>query len=321
MTYNKKKLLLAFLTGTVITASTCSLVGPHYYHRINSFYNVSYESVFPFTSDTVDYSTLRIPIVGNMVPQGLSIASNNIFISAYDYKKVNNSCIYVLDNYGDLINTCYLDIKSHVGGISYDKTNSLLWVTGNDGCVVFYDIEDILCRNSAKMVNKPYYIGEGCSDYLVPWKEAIAYMTIYSNHLFVGSFSLSSPGLIKEYKYTIDDNGCVSFELLRSFKCPTKVQGIDFYRKNDKEYILFSRSFGKSNSSLLQIFAYDEVIDDYSDSELKSVNYEMPAMMEQITVADDVLYSLYESASKPYVDGAKETTDHVLVSKLEYLLK
>ena len=92
----------------------------------------------------------------------------------------------------------------------------------------------------------------------------------------------------------------------------------------DKEYILFSRSYGRDCSSILQIFRYDESIKDYRDDKLVSTSLKLEPMLEQIVVKDNQIYALYESNSRVYNPRPNEEFDSIpvidagdLVKKLE----
>ncbi len=270
-------------------------------NQLTDFYNE--DSLFSYTK----YPSFSRAIVeemsassyDDMVPQGITIMNNYILISSYDYSKKNNSTIDVYKKDGIKINSCELDIKSHVGSIAFDRNNNLVWIPSNDGKINAYLADDFLTKSSVEASYSNFDIGDGLLNYQNPLKNSIAYLTIKDNYLFVGSFSLVSHGLVKVYSIE-NENNFIKLKYNKSFNVPTRVQGIEFYKYDGKDYVIFSRSFGKRNSSLLQIFPYEEENVNYHDGSVNSVFYEAPSMMEQITIDDTNLYVLFESGAKAY---------------------
>lgn len=317
----RNTVLLALLTGAFVSTTFTSSI----YDASTSLkwnYNVASTSVV--VEDTISYDTgIEIPIIENMVPQGLAYTDDYFLVSAYDYTKKDDSCIYVLDKDGFLVNVCALNNKAHVGGIAYNSDNNLVWVTGLDGNVNAYRLNSIIDRESAYPIYSELDVGNGLANYKYPFLNSVSFLTIKEGHLFVGNFSLTNQGIVKEYDISIDEKTRVlSLEYVRKFAIPNKVQGLSFYEKDGNEYIIFSRSYGKKSSSILQIYSYDEEITDYNDKNLISVSIELPAMLEQTTIIDDSLYSIYESGALPYLCNNREPVTDLKVTNLnEMVLK
>jgi len=71
-----------------------------------------------------DYDDLNIiPALGSMVPQGIAMNDDYIFLSLYDSLKISRSMIYVFDLDFNLKRKVLLDSYSHVGGIAIDEVN------------------------------------------------------------------------------------------------------------------------------------------------------------------------------------------------------
>lgn len=297
--------LIAFFTSTFIAVNSFSAVthqNEKYiksaYHLTNTtLYSSSYalDTLTPYMYDT----NIKIPIKEAMVPQGLTKADENFLISSYDYNKEKSSVVYVCDNNGNILNECALGIQAHVGGIAFDKENNLIWIAANNGYVNAYSSSTITEKEEDSNPLWTFDVGEGCQHYINPWKNSISYLSVDGNYLYVGSFSLFKNGLVKKY-LIINNNNNISLSLQKSFKVPTKVQGLTIYHKDDQDYIIFSRSFGENIPSVLQIYKYQEDIDDYTNSKLNSVCYKTDAMMEQIIIDNNTLYALFESSSYPY---------------------
>lgn len=314
----RNTVLLTLLTGAFVSTAFTSNV----YDASSSLswkYNVSQTSV---VTDVVSYDTnIDVPVIEKMVPQGLTCTDDYFLISAYDYNKKDDSCIYVIDKEGVLVNICSLNNKAHVGGIAYNSENDLLWVTGLEGNVNAYRASSIINRESAFPIYSELNVGNGLANYKYPFLNAVSFLTIKNGHLFVGNFSLSNRGFVKEYDISIDDKTRVlSLNYIRKFAIPNKVQGLSFYEKDNKEYIIFSRSYGKKSSSILQIYIYDESVDDYNDKDLKSVSLELPSMLEQTTISEDSLYSVYESCAEPYLCDENEPVTELKVNDLKEIV-
>lgn len=274
----------------------------NYYDTFNSY--LSKQNYSAFASLIVDYNIL-IPYINNMVPQGITIMNDYFLISMYDYTKISNSVVCVLNKKGDLINICYLNNNAHVGGIAYDSINDLVWITQKDGKIDAYLSNQIL--NSKYPV--PFFwgldVGSGLENYKYPWINSASFITINENKIYIGSFTLNEPGLVKAYSIVMDDEmKKISLFYENSFFIPDKCQGMAFYKIDDEEFIAFSRSYGRDFSSLLQLFLYDIDKDGYNEKEDDYIVIRTPEMMEQIVFHDNYLYGIFESAADPYLKDA-----------------
>lgn len=318
MENKRRKKLIALLTGVSIIGSSYSacLIGQRF--SIEKYYmvkmkNISISKNFYTYSDTLIDTNTKIPYPKEMVPQGLALCGDYYLISYYDSSYLNNSKIITINKNGDVINSVSLANKAHTGGICYDSENKWLWVSGEKGCIDIYDIEDIIKNEEATPLYNDIYVGDDLPNYKNLFENSVSYLTIFKGKLYVGSFSLLGEGMVKEYQ--IDK---ANLTLIREFSVPTKVQGLSFYSKNDNDYILFSRSYSNV-PSLIQIFKYDESISDYFNNN-DYVYYVAPAMLEQITLSEDNLYAIYESAADLYRKKNKIIHDEVCVSDCEKVI-
>jgi len=252
----------------------------------------------------------------NFVPQGLTYDDQYIYASLYDYNGEFNSVVLTMDYYGHFVNLCTLKDNAHVGGISYDKNNDLLWVASKNGMIDAYKKSSIVNDTTGKVYYRDLYVGDGLSCYANPFISAVSYLTVRGNELFVGNFSLLNNGLIKRYSISVDQDKTVTLALKNTSVVPNKVQGLSIYEKDDQEYLLLSRSYGGSNNSILQIYKYDPSVRDYTKE--NSTSYEFPGMIEETFVRDDYLYSLYESNANPYSNENKKNKT-LRISKMDTL--
>lgn len=318
---SKRKLtIISIITGAAISLNSFTLnLGSA--SALSILYDLGYEDIsateFSSYSEYLVDSMITIPCFDNMVPQGLTKVGDYYLISSYDFARIDNSCVYVLNQNNEMVNICDIGNKAHVGGIAYDSVNSLLWVTGEFGNINAYDINEILNNKAATPIYCDVDVGSGLKNYQNIFVNSVSYLTIFENKLYVGNFSLNGLGKVKEYSFNLDDEN-MPLKLEHSFNVPDKVQGVSFYTYGDEKFIIFSRSYGNNVPSLLQIFKYDENIKDYSDGNLESVVVRMPSMIEQIYYEDTSLYAVYESAAKPYESHNienKETIDKLNIEE------
>ena len=97
------------------------------------------------------------------------------------------------------------------------------------------------------------------------------------------------------YSYNETDDRLVP---LSSYNIPSKVQGIAFDKKGA---VYLSTSYGRSKSSFLKVYASLLTLDRKPNS--PTVKVEMPPCSEEIVLADNNVYVLFESASRKYFEG------------------
>ncbi len=253
----------------------------------NSSLSGSYEEEFEYQFLESDY-----------VPQGLCMDHDHIYVSMYDFQHHNNSIIKVFDYGGHLINSFVLDNKAHVGGIAYDEKNNLIWVSASNGRIEAYKVSDVLYSNFGPAYYKDLNVGDYLPSYNNPFTNAVSFLTIDGDDLYVGCFSLLRKGRVKKYNMVTDPDKTIHLLYDGAFYVPSKVQGMAFYEKDSNKYMLLSKSYGTSETSKIQIFNYNPEIEDYSKAASVSIDY--PPMIEQIAIKNGLLYSLYESNAKPY---------------------
>lgn len=312
-----KLTILSILTSTVIMTSSVP-VDKTTNSYISSYYDVLLDDI---TSEyvLVDERVNYVP-QNNYVPQGIALVGDYVLTSNFDYYKDKNSMICVIDKDGKLVHKCMLDHDAHVGGIAYDEVNGLLFVTGYSGYILAYDIEDILHKDKVTAKYSNINVGDGLSNYVYPWMNSVSFVSIHNNELLVGNFSLRNTGKVKRYKYSIVENE-IKLDYVSSFKIPDMVQGITFYKKDNKEYIIFSRSYGRDCPSVMQIFRYSEDIKNYRDEKLVSSSLRLEPMLEQITSRDNNIYALYESNARPYTVNQDTEFDSIPVIDADSLVK
>lgn len=252
---------------------------------------------YPKLDDYLVNANIKIPIEDNMIPQGITVYKNNILITSYDGSKRYNSLVYVLDSKGNIINKVDLNTKSHVGGIVYDENNNLVWIPDNNGVLNAYNSEEFLTKQKVNPVYIFNNISEGLTDFQNKNKYLIAFLTLKDNRIFVGNFSITEDIIVKEFDI-INNNGNIDLKYIRKFNVPAKTQGMIFVKRNNKEYLILSNSYRRRSKSHIYIFEYDENNALYSIENAKK--FSLPPLLEQITIKDDRIYTLFESGAKKY---------------------
>ena len=305
----KKKLILPTLSlSALLIAGSITYDAHHLFNRYPADFcedNVDFysEEIFPDAiEDNLQYTLNH----SNFVPQGLSVSDDYFFISMYDFQHEFNSMINVYNKEGKLVNSCELRNKAHVGGISYDKKHQLLWVSSFFGHVDAYRLYDLVHKEQVFPLYKDLYLGRDLRSYNRPFETAVSYLAYDDDSLYVGNFTLNNKGTVKKYKVDIGSDRIVRLTEEKRFRVPNLVQGISFYESEGTKYMLLSRSCGIDVPSIIQIYKYDDSIDDYTNPLLNSKAFYFSPMIEQISTDDDTLYSLYESQATPYRDKSEE---------------
>lgn len=223
----------------------------------------------------IDYSNIK---KDKYVVQGLTIIDNLFFISAY--KKNNLSRIYVY-NENECLGKIILDNKWHVGGISFDKKNNIIFVTGSAKSISTYNytkIKKYIKKNFVLDLNEHLDLVIK-NNLTTPFRAATLY--IYKGYIYITKFDIHTKIAKIKYEYNkkdIKEIKVVDLGIINNSFC---VQGICFY----KNELFLSSSLG----------AIKSVISVY-DKKFKLVNRRMIRQMgiEGIVINNNLLYSVYE---------------------------
>ncbi len=251
---------------------------------------------YPNFFRTIIQADMKIPIVGNMVPQGITLMDEYVLISAYDSEEKHNSLVYVLDDYGNIINEVNLGNKSHVGGLAYDKNNNLLWIPDDNGILNAYVASDFIDKAKVKYKYRFVNVGKDLKDFMDEEKKLIAFVTMDDEYIYLGNFSKDSESIVKKYR-VINKGDKIKLNYINSFMVPAKTQSITFFSKGLKKYMITSNSYQRRKSSYIKVFEYRDMQTRYN-KELASI--ELPPMLEQIAVSNNSVYSIFESKAKKY---------------------
>ena len=224
----------------------------------------------------------------------------------------------MFDKSGALLKEIILDNKSHVGGISYDNKNELIWICSSKGRVDSYKYKEFIEGDISN--KKSYNVCDnslGGSFLLEDGNMVSSYLTVYLDKLYVGSFNKKTNGLVKVFDI-IRENGNTSLKYLREFIVPNKIQGITFYKSNGITYMFLSKSYTRIKDSEILVYRYRKDIDDYS---IYSFSFNLPPMLEQIVNINGKLLLLFESFAKKYSYNARVVVDDVVIINVDTILE
>lgn len=237
------------------------------------------DSINPLVSKIVDKYTknsknLTFPEAehNGFTVQGITEIDGNYFVTAY--KEGMKSRIYIYDTKtrylkGEII----LNNSAHVGGISYDEQNKIMYVTGSKGTVNAYNYNLIkfqLENNSTKILNfnemdvndiiisnNVSVKGNNTNDLgTVSTKVGAAATVFYKgNQLYVGTFDGVNEGDLVCYnlKYNKDEFGIITSitaEVNNVSKIPKQTQGVAIANYNGKEYLITTQSLSDTPSQI-----------------------------------------------------------------------
>ena len=243
------------------------------------FGGVSFDG-FHFESEDIVYWE---PGTHGYTAQGYTETDNYKIVSAY--KKGSNSRLYYYDKEtGEFVGYVELNNKDHVGGITYDPDDKLLFVTGSDGEVNCYDHEaieqamataDLDTGKPAIDLNNEQYSGIeiDCNINIEDELGIDDPATIYyhDGKLYVATYRSKGDLVSYDIKCNRSKDGKVSVDggqmHIISRDCPAATQGISIYEKDGKKYVAFARS-AKGMKSSIDVYELndDETLGEMSGS-------------------------------------------------------
>jgi hypothetical protein len=264
---------------------------------------------------TLSLKTKRLIKIKTFDVQGMTTSKTQIFISAYDATKRGESIIFVLDKQsGVYLKSLILPGAPHAGGLAYDQTAKILWVTGNHGKQAMingigqYQMDHVNFARSHRAVH--YDLSVKLPE--IPKASAI---TLTQQQLWVGYFNAVKAGELQAYQVTrhLADGGITIGQQLNRqrevisqpnafINAVPKLQGV---AANQKQ-VYMSASFGRHDSLLVR---YER----QSDGMDRPSYIVLPPYLEQVSFDGKRLYLVFESATPKYRARAKVIVDRLLV--------
>lgn len=262
---NKKKIVSLATAGIILISSTGIILDKSNIPEDYNIISFNLEKEYDYTNLSKEYT-----------PQGYTISNNSIFISAYHNKKELNSKIFMIDKNNN-INTIILDNKDHVGGLSIDEYNNILFVTSSNGKISTYDLNKIYkelsnSKDNTVVINTDMKIDNDINNYT----HSVSSICINNNKLYTTTYGEKC--ILKEYNYKLIDNEIKAVLLNTQELDIPCVQGIDIYNN----YLLLS-----SSSCILagNIKIPSKItIYDLNDFSIKNISYIKQGGLEGINI-------------------------------------
>ena len=226
----------------------------------------------------------------NMVPQGMCKNGNYIYVSAYDKTGVDYSCIYVINASTKLFEKAIWlkGSTNHVGGIT--TNGDYLYIT----CGTRIGIISLSTINSASNdaeITPTYITIKNDANESVRCSTCVYDST--RNYLWVGQFNENAGD--HAYAYTV--NGASSLTYKAKIDVPQNTQGLFF----EGGIVYFSCSYGRNNASLLYVCTWGGDNNDFWYAPQNVI--EIPPTSEGIFKEGNLMYVLFENASKHYMNS------------------
>lgn len=265
--------------------------------KINIQSTISKREFLSFKVDGYDLGYLD-----SFVLQGICQIDDTTLVTAYDQKHLENSKVFIIKD-KTCIHSVDLNTKSHVGGICYDPKHKNIWITDSGGTISAYKLKDILKEDIANPIFKRIKIGGGLPN--IYGNNAVAFITYYDGRLYLGNFNSKEKSIIKSFK--IKRTGDIDIKSESKFHSNDFLQGITFYKKKKKIYLLTSSSYS-FNKSILRIYEYKDSIKNLAKEKCKRCI--LPPMLEQICFnKEGYLIAIFESNAKKYKKYRIENND------------
>ena len=226
----------------------------------------------------------------NMVPQGMCKNGNYIYVSAYDKTGVDYSCIYVINASTKLFEKAIWlkGSTNHVGGIT--TNGDYLYIT----CGTRIGIISLSTINSASKdaeITPTYITIKNDANESVRCSTCVYDST--RNYLWVGQFNQNAG----DHAYAYIVNGASSLTYKAKIDVPQSTQGLFF----EGGIVYFSCSYGRNNASLLYVCTWGGDNNDFWYAPQNVI--EIPPTSEGIFKEGNLMYVLFENASKHYMNS------------------
>ena len=224
--------------------------------------------------------------------QGLCFTPDYILMTAYAEEAQSSGSLMVFDrSSGEYLVTLRMREDSHLGGIAFDGDN--VWVC-HSSAKTLERIPYTTIRSMAKKSDRRCVdISEMTDEYRL--KNIPSSITCYGGRIWVATHTKILDSQMRSYSYDEKSNQLSS---VNSFRIPSKVQGIAFDADGT---VYLSTSYGRNNSSYLKVYA--SLLTLTQSPNEPTMNVEMPPCAEQIAIADEHIYVIFESASRKYFEG------------------
>lgn len=255
-----------------LTTTSFNTILPNIANKTSNFIeNISdklIEDVELLSSETLNYSNI---ITDGYTPQGITSIDGQIFLTAY--KNGENSRIYIYDeSTNEYKGKLILNNKAHVGGITYDEENGIIFVTGTKGRVNTYSydrIKEVIESEAISKIDDDFTIDfRGFTDEETNecyfsissnininvnenMDSKVATVCYYDGRIFIGSFEGIDPGIWTSYEISYDkENNTINIKKPSNGFLPSATQGMAYTEYNGSKYLITAQSVGVSKSTI-----------------------------------------------------------------------
>lgn len=239
---------------------------------INNFFQTETIGLLPFVYKEIQKVNDESNGKYDLRIQGYTKAGDYYLITAYDHNHSLNSRVYIYDKAGRCIGYIELknefDQKAHVGGVTYDEQNDILFITGEDGAINTYNLRDItdsLKQSGQEITSSPALeadvdltaIDKGTVNIkgFFGGKNTSAATTYYSpNEKALYVADCAGKGTLIKYSVNVEGEK-VNFHngKVVSNDFASCCQGVATYTDtNGKNYIYATQSYGANHDSVIQ---------------------------------------------------------------------
>lgn len=215
--------------------------------------------------DSINYSEIK---EAGYKAQGVTVIDGEVVITAHKGTK-DYSRIYFYDlETGEYNGMIILNNMAHVGGMSYDQVNHILYVTGEERKVNAYEYDEITAArkyfknkkntnvldfNVVDMLsNDSYKISDFVLDSEIQISSGSAASTyFYDGALYISNFKGTKNGALEKYRITYNKRTRkVSAVLEQNYEVPALTQGIAVTDYKGERYLITTQSIGIALSTV-----------------------------------------------------------------------
>lgn len=224
--------------------------------------------------------------------QGLCFTPELILMTSYSESDEDLGSLMVFNREtGEYLATIGMREDSHLGGIAYDGDN--VWVCHSNSKTlerISYDYILTIANDApgycidASALSEEYHL-----------KNTPSCITYYGGRIWVATHTKFFDSEMLSYSYDTETD---KLTVMSSYNIPCKVQGVAF---DEDGSVYLSTSYGRNNSSYLKV--YTSLLSLTRKPNEPEMKVEMPPCAEQLAIADNNIYIIFESASMKYFEG------------------
>lgn len=243
-------------------------------------------------------STRESDYIENMITsdtqclQGLCFTTDYILMTSYAEEADAEGSLMVFERAsGKYLATLGMKKSSHLGGIAFDGEN--VWVCHSNSKTLERIPYEFICAIAEEEPGCCVDVSAMTDEYQL--NNSPSSITYYGGRLWVPTHTKIFDSKLYSYSYDKESN---QLSAVSTYRIPSKVQGIAF---DAEGAVYLSTSYGRNNSSYLKV--YSSLLTLTKNPNKPTMKVEMPPCSEQITIADENIYVIFESASRKYFEG------------------